>query len=624
MKISKIYLENFRGYQNKTIINFDNLTTLIGRNDAGKSTILEALEIFFNGKKIEKSDICLHGDSETAIIGVVFKDYPQNIILDSTVTTSLHDEYLLNKDGELEILKKYTASKTETYLVANYPTDPLVEGLHQKKQKQLQDLLRQNQLTVSDLKISSQMRKKIFSSLTNPVFEEQLIPTDKEDSKKIWSKIQEYLPLYELFQADRKNVDQDEEIQNPMKLLIKELIQDATIKEQLNSVLKEVISKSEDLAQLTLEKLKEINSEMASELNPKFNEPSWENVFKFSLDSDLGVPLNKRGSGVRRLILLSFFRAEAERRKNSRNVPNIIYAIEEPETALHPNQQKMLIEAFLDLAVVDINQIIITTHSPAIAKQLPTNSLRLIDKDETKNTVVYDNKNKQDILFDIMNCLGVFPDFNLTNINKVKLAICVEGKNDIEFLKILNNNISEFKEIIDLTDDRIVFIPMGGSSLQFWVNNNYLEKLNLAQLHIYDSDKGSDRPNKYIEYIEIINRRQYSKAFETNLRELENYITPSLLISQYPEIEDVISTLEWDTLDVAELLAKYTHENDPQSKHSWDNLPQDKKGKKKSGAKNKINNEIIKNINSEYLKKYGYYSEISEWFIQAQQLLNSK
>ena len=51
MKISQVYLENFRGYKNKTIINFDDLTTLIGKNDAGKSTILEALEIFFNGKK---------------------------------------------------------------------------------------------------------------------------------------------------------------------------------------------------------------------------------------------------------------------------------------------------------------------------------------------------------------------------------------------------------------------------------------------------------------------------------------------------------------------------------------------------------------------------------------------
>ena len=468
------------------------------------------------------------------------------------------------------------------------------------------------------------MRKKLFSSLTNPVLKEQLIPTDKEDSKKIWNKLQEYLPLYELFQADRKNVDQDEEIQNPMKLLIKELIQDSTIKEQLNLVLNEVISKSEDLAKLTLEKLKEINSEMASELSPKFNEPSWENVFKFSLDSDLGVPLNKRGSGVRRLILLSFFRAEAERRKNSRNIPNIIYAIEEPETALHPNQQKMLIEAFLDLAEVDINQIIITTHSPAIAKQLPTNSLRLIDKDETNNTEVYDNKNKQNILFDIANCLGVFPDLNLTNINKVRLAICVEGKNDVEFLKTLNNTISEFKEIIDLTDDRIIFIPMGGSSLQFWVNNNYLEKLNLAQLHIYDSDKGSNSPNKYSHYIETINNRQYSQAFETNLRELENYITPSLLIFLYPDLNDTISSLSWDSVDVAELLAKYTHENDCQSVKSWDELSKDRKEKKKSKAKNKINNEIIKNITSEYLQEHGYYLEIESWFKGAQQLLSSR
>lgn len=61
MKLVKVYLKNFRGYANYTEIDFDNITTLVGENDIGKSTILEALDIFFNDNngliKIDKNDI---------------------------------------------------------------------------------------------------------------------------------------------------------------------------------------------------------------------------------------------------------------------------------------------------------------------------------------------------------------------------------------------------------------------------------------------------------------------------------------------------------------------------------------------------------------------------------------
>ena len=52
MKLKSISIENFRGYQDKTTINFDDLTVLVGKNDIGKSTILEALDIFLMMEKV--------------------------------------------------------------------------------------------------------------------------------------------------------------------------------------------------------------------------------------------------------------------------------------------------------------------------------------------------------------------------------------------------------------------------------------------------------------------------------------------------------------------------------------------------------------------------------------------
>lgn len=48
MKLVKVKLKNFRCYQKETSFNIGDFTAFIGRNDCGKSTILDALLIFFD------------------------------------------------------------------------------------------------------------------------------------------------------------------------------------------------------------------------------------------------------------------------------------------------------------------------------------------------------------------------------------------------------------------------------------------------------------------------------------------------------------------------------------------------------------------------------------------------
>ena len=91
MKLHQLKLKNFRSYQKETCINFENLTTFVGKNDAGKSTILEALEIFFNNKIIvcEKEDLSINHDDENIEITCIFSDFPDTLIIDSNVSTTL-------------------------------------------------------------------------------------------------------------------------------------------------------------------------------------------------------------------------------------------------------------------------------------------------------------------------------------------------------------------------------------------------------------------------------------------------------------------------------------------------------------------------------------------------------
>lgn len=622
MIINNVIVENFRGYKSKVVVPLEKLTVFVGQNDIGKSTILEALDIFFNENKgtvkLDKTDRNIFSDSEEILIGVSFKQFPKELIVDTSVKTSLKDEYLLNENDELEIHKIFLNGKLkQTFLIANYPDNPLCDDLHLKKASELKKIVEENNLVVDDLRKSSLMRKAIFNSISNPTLVKKKIPIDVNGAKEIWDKLKDYLPIYELFQSDRKNEDQDGEIQNPMKLLIKESLQNQDISNKLEEVYEAIKERSELLAEQTLEKLSEMNSEIAKELKPTFDNPTWERVFKFSLQSDQGVALNKRGSGVRRLILLNFFRAEAERRKKERNVPNIIYAFEEPETSQHPIHQKMLIDAFMELSEEDINQVLLTTHSPAIAKMLPVESLRFITQDKNGERVI--EHSGDEMIKEIVDKLGVLPNVTLENIAKVEVALCVEGKNDISFLKNINQNIPELREIVDLNDERIIILPMGGSTLQFWVNDNYLEKLNLSQVHIYDSDIGSQQPNKYKKYIDIINNREGNKAFETELREFENYITPELILEEYPEAFNV-DDIEWERENVPQLWAKLTHESSESTK-SWDELSEKKKKDKIGKAKRQINESLVGKLTKEHLESRNYYEEVSNWFNSVARML---
>jgi putative ATP-dependent endonuclease of the OLD family len=91
MRLVEVKLSNFRGYANETAITIDPLTVIVGRNDAGKSTVLDALDMFFNGATIEKDDCCVRTDHSDVQIGCVFEDLSCRLVIDEQFETSLQE-----------------------------------------------------------------------------------------------------------------------------------------------------------------------------------------------------------------------------------------------------------------------------------------------------------------------------------------------------------------------------------------------------------------------------------------------------------------------------------------------------------------------------------------------------
>lgn len=419
MKLKTLRMKNFRGYREETIVEFDDLTAFVGRNDAGKSSILEALDIFFNegsgAIKFDKDDINCEakksGETEM-VLSCSFTDLPDKIIIDATNETTLKDEFLLNSDGCLEIVKRFGSSaKPKVYVRANHPSHEKCKDLLQKKEADLRKIIKDNQIGCETQNVNSVMRKAIRDYFdASATLSIQEIDISKGDAvKSIWTDIQKHLPLYSLFKADRENDDSDDEVQDPLHEAVKQVLADNDLQSRLAEVAGVVTQMLSQVANRTLCKIREMDPNIAKSLSPRIPETSslkWADVFKsVSITGDENVPINKRGSGVKRLILLNFFRAEVERRQQANGLAGVIYAIEEPETSQHSSYQKLLINAFKELAKLSQVQVVLTTHSPVVVKEIGDfSSLRMVLSDETHR-----------VIQSVEECILAFPSLNEVN-----------------------------------------------------------------------------------------------------------------------------------------------------------------------------------------------------------------
>ena len=245
----------------------------------------------------------------------------------------------------------------------------------------------------------------------------------------------------------------------------------------------------------------------------------------------------------------------------------------------------------------------ITTHVPGFAERMPQKSLRFIESVEGEKFI---RDPDDETIKKIADALGVFPT-PISTKNK-KVLVCVEGPNDVNALKHLSRIIHNNDQMmIDLgSDERVIVFPLGGSTLKAWVQNQYFQKLELPEIHIYDRDT-EDNPKNQVYCVEVNNRSDDSKAFLTEKRELENYIHPDVIYSEYGvkiEIDD------W--LDVPKEIAKCIHENAEDSK-PWEEVTEEKKKEKVSKVKKRLNDDVIKKMSYEQLCEIDKSREVEKW-----------
>ena len=589
MKLKKVRLKNFRGYLDTTF-SVDKLNVIIGKNDVGKSTVIDALDVYFNDASIEPSDLNVYADpSETGSIEISCSfevDPDERITLDSSenTATTLKAEYLLNKENLLEISKKYECSngrikKPVVQIVARHSKN-FEKALICLKIQDLLKLANNKNISVPNRNVKKEIRRAIFEQYPNIEWvDDFLISIDSKDGDiiPVFSKFKDDFPAFLIFRADRTNTDKDKEVNDTTKAIAKAAV--AELESKFSEIKKIVIEQIQALADKTLLKLNEFDEHIAKELKTNIETKTLDSLFSFTFNCEDGISFNKRGSGIKRLMLLSFFLAEAERKNISKN---IIYAIEEPETSQHPDFQIMLMNALKDLSDSGNRQILLTTHTPEIVKMINKEDLIFIQKDHEKHMISVETNDDIEIS-KVADTLGILPFVSY------KGVIFVEGKTDIRFLKNLSK-IDEFRSIIDLT--HFTFIELhGGGNIDLWIKANYLSGTNIKCLYFRDRDTSTTPPS-------VVHPQ---KVIITSKREIENYIPISSIEEKFDVTFTPYEIEHWNDMDVANSLYNKGIRFGNDQKHSENVIKQILQGQN-------IWNQIILSPENR--------SEIQDWFQQ--------
>lgn len=620
MKLRRLRLACFRCFRQEIAIDFDDLTVIIGKNDSGKSAILEAIDLFLNENDPDKDDASKGGDGSGLTIICEFDSLPDEVIIDDASPTKLAGEYLLNQQGRLEIHKTYSGQLqkpkcTSVVAFANHPNAQDASDLLQLKNADLR--ARATNLGANldgvNQNVNAQLRQRIREHVGNLDLTPRRVSLSDANGRRIWDGLKKYLPLYSLFKSDRPSSDQDPEAQDPLKIAVKEALRSKEA--ELSQIFEHVCSEVQKIADSTLKKLREMDPELASQLNPTFVAPKWDSLFKASITSDNEIPINKRGSGVKRLVLLNFFRAKCEQLALEAEKPDIIYGVEEPETSQHPNNQRMLLRALSELSAE--GQVIVSTHTPVLARAVPDSALRYVEVGAQGQRNILKGGPEANERF--IKTLGVLPD------HSIKLFIGVEGPNDISFLQNISTVLhEEDNSIPDLAklelNGECLFVPLGGSTLVLW--SSRLAALNRPEFHLCDRDLEPPAPAKYSEYVAQVNARPNCRALSTGRKEVENYLHRNAIIESYEEvgIHLNIAANFARFADVPLEVARLVHiaSNSPVA---WNSLTEIKQGEKTSRAKRFLCARATPHMNLARLDELDTDGDVRLWFTNISELL---
>lgn len=516
MILKLITIRNFRGIDTLERLEVSSLNTFVGKNDSGKSALLRALYCFFDEKKFDKKDI--------------FKGKPdkENTVIELSFSSMLEiDDLALDDDGMITIKKEFPVKgKPLTYYLSNDYIDVKYQDLWNKKEQDLNSIIadlghepnksgrgKKNILRIEQIKeiLEGEKRQNEYHELG-------------EYLKNIEKTYEIKLPEFSLFDAEQDLDVQATNFQSQFKPIIAGFFE--TTEEETQEIEKGLI-KELHIEFDEIRKFMNKNVPGLKRLNPTTEFDWTKSLKKFDLNLEFegesfDVPISHKGTGFKRLLMVAYFEYLAS--KNS--VSNQIFAIEEPETYLHPSAQEDLLESIIKIS--ESSQFFLTTHSPIFAGATDGENSFLVTKDE-RGISQYE-KGGEDIIETIIAELGIRPDYNL--LKNTKYIVFVEGPDDVQFINIAAKKLLG-KEMIS---DGIACVIGGGSSLSNYADLDLFKVIpNRSDKYavLVDGDNGDEIKQREKDKIKERCENDGALFCMMNKREIENYCKPEKIKTCY-------------------------------------------------------------------------------------------
>lgn len=377
---------------------------LVGENNAGKSTILKAIEFLVDsGTSDINSDLFWSRD-------ITLDIQVEGIFSDLTEFEKEQSEKYLRQDGTLWIRRSATCKTEDSANVDGKETKP--QRSYEYNQEVYEaEWLKQDKVTQEeinewwkneDLSIGAVSFKDLFDSRENV----PKVAQWKENRKEFLSLYHDTIPMRdEWHKGDRrfeqilkkvlpqfilipavKDVSEEVKVKktSPFGVLLNHVLSATDTDEELeiNNVLDAVGKKinrqgGEDSRIIGLQEIERKLSERVKDysfecnVEIEFDLLTIEDLLsspKIYVNDGFRVPVEKKGHGLQRALIFSILGAYAEHivqkdHQEKEKSRGLIFAVEEPEIYMHPQAQRTICETFHRIADSGA-QVIFSTHSP--------------------------------------------------------------------------------------------------------------------------------------------------------------------------------------------------------------------------------------------------------------------
>lgn len=398
MKLKSIKIRNFRCCETLEI-DVSSMHALVGANNAGKSTVLHALDLLFNPstKKLSEESFFRRDMAKRIEVEGIFDG----------LTESERQELssYIKSDGTFHIMRTVEAvlqnggaedpeGETKLSIQAHYVKIlPNVAWLDPTKisSKSTTDWWREKDaLTIHGHSFADFVggTKPTVQAWKEKASEFASCHLNSGDWRETWianpqgyaGVLKATLPHYELIPAVRDAADESRVTKtNPFGRLIYEVIAslDAGLRDEIDTALKSAVSKlnrnvdNERAAHVSQveDTIKGYLAEvMPVDLELSFQAPTVEHLLttpKILIDDGFSGGVEGKGHGLQRAVIFAILRSYAKlvTQQPERERRSLILGVEEPELYMHPTAQRTIRRVLRKIAESG-DQVMITTHSP--------------------------------------------------------------------------------------------------------------------------------------------------------------------------------------------------------------------------------------------------------------------